>query len=747
MPKKIYNEGRVVGLSAYEIYVKQHLAEDPDTPPATEREWLASSLAMGSSMLLKLKGGSSYSPSSSYCISDIEFPNDSNLAAANTIIASFFIGEAEWDSESPSMDNYEWATNITSVSPLFDKSRMYEDVEDYPQSQLLVNQLVDFRSIAEGLSDNYKKRLKNYMKILDGVVLQPGVYYKNEPKLDPKLSGSNSFPIIRLWLTDGDIEAGEEPYILLTGFTSKSVLSGITKVEGSDKPEDGDFLGPGAYPWINKIVFSIPNSYFTEVSSSYYDRTIQDSRQWSGYPFGNAVVKDSPVIDMRSYSPYANPDSHQYGLSPVLETYYSTSTPFDNTLYAGTNRAEYLVSKQESRVPVDVNKYNSVESGASVLTVYQTWDSMPPALFGTFVDSTGTHYLHPIDSVAPGSVKVFNNNAAASTLKSYELNFPGTVAMKRDSSGNLYTINSSGAIVPVASTHIKNIKGGKGISVSNSNGVYTISSTIDDPSLYVQGYSSNLANWWSKQNPTISYSEVTYNTTRSFEQVSSPVNQGKIVVNLKYVVSEDTVTVNRYSGGSTSQVQVPSSIKISFTTEVLPTESAVSWGSDGTHVLEMGITGTFGTVITHDASSLDGTFSFCHSSGPSTGNKQYANSRLFGLNFQGPLAYLNYQGSASEWLYGFPLSVNQSGLSHGVWNIVGLDGLMYDYNYAIWDDKITGAMDHNSRLVVCAMNCGDGYNTRIERDPSVTSQLTNLRCTYMNFAAELTLYVKNKFKV
>ena len=54
MPKQIWNEGRVVGYSAYEIYVKQHLLEDPSSPPASEREWLASSLAMGSSMLVKI---------------------------------------------------------------------------------------------------------------------------------------------------------------------------------------------------------------------------------------------------------------------------------------------------------------------------------------------------------------------------------------------------------------------------------------------------------------------------------------------------------------------------------------------------------------------------------------------------------------------------------------------------------------------------------------------------------------------
>ena len=48
----IYNEGRVAGYSAYETYVKQFLLVNPEGTPATEREWLASSLAMGSSLVI-----------------------------------------------------------------------------------------------------------------------------------------------------------------------------------------------------------------------------------------------------------------------------------------------------------------------------------------------------------------------------------------------------------------------------------------------------------------------------------------------------------------------------------------------------------------------------------------------------------------------------------------------------------------------------------------------------------------------
>ena len=54
MPRQIWNEGRVQGYSAYEIYLKQALSDDPDLQPATEREWLASSIACGSSMVVKI---------------------------------------------------------------------------------------------------------------------------------------------------------------------------------------------------------------------------------------------------------------------------------------------------------------------------------------------------------------------------------------------------------------------------------------------------------------------------------------------------------------------------------------------------------------------------------------------------------------------------------------------------------------------------------------------------------------------
>ena len=109
MPREIWSEGRVVGLSSYEVYVKQHMSEDPLTPPASEREWLASSLAMGTSMLLKVPNINQ--GAKEHTSVDIYLPNNSKIAAANTIVAQFFDGQAEFG-------NGSWATRITDYGQL-----------------------------------------------------------------------------------------------------------------------------------------------------------------------------------------------------------------------------------------------------------------------------------------------------------------------------------------------------------------------------------------------------------------------------------------------------------------------------------------------------------------------------------------------------------------------------------------------------------------------------------------------------
>ena len=76
MGVNLFNLGRVVGLSAYEIYLKQHDSIDPDSNPASEREWLSSSLSMGSSMLVKINKTENKGSKENWIL-DIPFPDNS----------------------------------------------------------------------------------------------------------------------------------------------------------------------------------------------------------------------------------------------------------------------------------------------------------------------------------------------------------------------------------------------------------------------------------------------------------------------------------------------------------------------------------------------------------------------------------------------------------------------------------------------------------------------------------------------
>ena len=158
MAKQIYNEGRVVGLSSYEIYLKQHYATNPDLTPATERQWLASSLAMGSSMLLK------YGPDNDDSLHyvDIQLPSDSRLCAANTIIANLFTGKGNYT------DGSNWANRITDYGPLISNT-----AASSPNGEVGTTGTVPVQDF-DTWKDSILTSLQGYIRIVDGLVIQPG---------------------------------------------------------------------------------------------------------------------------------------------------------------------------------------------------------------------------------------------------------------------------------------------------------------------------------------------------------------------------------------------------------------------------------------------------------------------------------------------------------------------------------------------------------------------------------------------
>lgn len=405
MPKQIYNEGRVVGYSAYEVYVREHLSEDPNTNPATEREWLSASLASGASLLFKfpISEESQNHQNNEDWMYQVELPSVTRLGAANTIVGSLFRGSATTDTEG-------WATCITDYGDLIVND---SSLQDTASSNNDVN----------SWSDEDKTSLVQYMKIIDGVVLQPGQWRNSgisQPvkDLSPDLSQK---PIIRLHIR-GPIT--HEFYVLFTGFTIRTVLSGTAGLDGSTQtnmPADGDFLGPAVYPWANKIIFSVPTSYVSYFVSNSYERKITGTgiqNKDNDYK----VVDDTSVIDMKTSNP---------------GTYYS-------------------IKHSDARQPLDVTDFTTLGDGTSVLTVYQRSNKYPPALWGTYIDSKGQNYLNPIDIVAPGTVKMFEN-ASESDLQDYQDTFPGTIGMNKNDDGTVNVLNSEGHIVPMAEVSHKPI--------------------------------------------------------------------------------------------------------------------------------------------------------------------------------------------------------------------------------------------------------------------------------------------------
>ena len=286
MAKTIYNEGRVVGYSAYEQYVKQAIEENPDGTPATEREWLASTIAMGSSMLLKITEGTGME--GQITMLDVKLPSNTRLCAANNIIAYYFDGEGHYE------DNSVWADRIVSYGTMINNTS-----SSSPNGAVGPTDDIPYTAVTsedEYLTD-LKSNLMQYSKIIDGIVIQPGTWNDAISKppqkdLDPDL---NSYPRIRL-LISGIIS--KDINILFTGFTNKVVIQGTSGLDtstGTSSPQDGDFLGPAAYPWANKITFITPSSLTYFIKDGFKAAEGMDD----DLPYNNVIIhKDEDTLEI-----------------------------------------------------------------------------------------------------------------------------------------------------------------------------------------------------------------------------------------------------------------------------------------------------------------------------------------------------------------------------------------------------------------------------------------------------------------
>lgn len=412
MSRTLYNEGRVVGYSAYEIYVRQLLATDPSATPSTEKEWLASMMAMGSSLLLRV--GKDTTSGAHY--RDIQLPTTTSLCAANNIIASFFSGEGYIGSVADTAD--AWATKVTDYGNLISNTN-----DSSPSGTTTHSSSIPAKADVS-ISNDTRNQLESYMKITDGIIIQPGTWTTNAntpPTKDftPTLS---DYPMLRLSFED----AVETPfYILLTGFTNKGVVVGTTgfaSAVNTDSPEDGDFLGPWAFPWAAKIFFSVPPFAMSMILSTGFEYSRKLPKT------GTEIEVDSdPIIDMKS----ANPSAGTYG-----DRYTNAS------------------------IPINVTDLRTGKDNAAVLSLFANADSnntLPPALYGSVITATGETAVYPIDTNAPDTLHLYQDctdYTAESIARTLETRANGAKAFVRDT--DTYVISEldtdTDVFVPVAAT-------------------------------------------------------------------------------------------------------------------------------------------------------------------------------------------------------------------------------------------------------------------------------------------------------
>ena len=392
MPRQIWNEGRVQGYSAYEIYLKQALSDDPDLQPATEREWLASSIACGSSMVVKIPKTSN---DAGYL--DISLPENSKLCAANVIFANLFLGDCEYDVNSyfaKRVINYGFCiSNTLNFHPDTNGTQIPTTDDDISLESVL--------SYSEA-----------YNKIIDGVVIQPGKWKETGDEagqymdLSPDMSKS---PFIRIFYS-GKIESTIQ--IMLTGFTIRSVISGVCGLDGSynaTSPQDGTFLGPSQFPWAAKIIFSQSNATSISLNMSNYIRKIKGEKAVS-------KLRGKSLVDMETCDP---------------SIFYSSKQP-------------------DAKIDFDSCSLDSPDGKGNILTIHSKSEKYSPAIYATRYDPDKEKSLSPFNVVGKGAVQMFDDSTSDADMKGYEKTYPGTFALRRKDDGSVETLNENNDVIPVA---------------------------------------------------------------------------------------------------------------------------------------------------------------------------------------------------------------------------------------------------------------------------------------------------------
>lgn len=457
--KVIYNEGRVVGLSAYELYVRKFYEENPGATPPSEKAWLSSMFGAGSAMILKISSGTAAG------VQDFALPSNSALCGSNTIVASVFNGDCTWSENAAVSDTGAlgyWATSVTSYGGLIENtSESHPNSSNIPYSDSVFN------------TQSTRNNVINYCKIAEGIVIQQGDWVETtsgtpfEDLTNPQLTASSA--VIRLYLAK---PLTSDVKIILTGFMDAEFVSSLAGLTGSTDPENngapnGEFLGPAIFPWACKILFMYPaiaNIYVDD-----YDRVAPSDETVTGkvgdYEFigQTSNVNVVSIIDLDTVDP---------------TSYYNINSQY-----------------QSSTIPVDVTRADTAMDAFNILSVFepgmtgerandvqemQISDAekdayfFPPALYALKVNVEGQQYYVPVDTAAPGTIKMFSTALEA---YNYAKQVPNAFAFYWDSANRTLQLFDSNTVSQSSNTDILTklyAGGGRAIIASDGKVIQTV---------------------------------------------------------------------------------------------------------------------------------------------------------------------------------------------------------------------------------------------------------------------------------
>ena len=421
--QELYNEGRVIGLSAYEIYVRHHMeyyGDDKDNPPASERAWLASSISLGTSVLIQVSKnmGSTVNESSedigdvdvspTYWLVEIPMLKKSRLCASSNIIASMFIGEGVLDN-----NNKPFCKSVKSYGFLSDR-----------RGKTVYNSL---KTNEEENITHYDAQLREYAKLIDGVVIQPNTNWEDG------IPDLKNCPKIRL-LFRSKVETTF--YLLLSGFSDCSIISGTSIYQdgiiGDRRPETGDFLGPIRFPWASKIIITTPLAIISRLYSNKFARSFATDKklgEYSGVSGGSdkpyKIVED-PILDL---------------------THYHAPDFYDNP------EPESKLANKQARLKEDIKQYSPIGDGINQLSVVSKdkgkYD-LPAPYVRSVSNNGGTQYVYPLDCAAPGTIKAYPEGTSPDELNAFPDNRPGSYPLIMWDDGTMSRVDVSSGTVTVA---------------------------------------------------------------------------------------------------------------------------------------------------------------------------------------------------------------------------------------------------------------------------------------------------------